>query len=140
MYVARTFRMSAAAVAAVLTVGTFGATAAHARPAAAPTGLAATVAGHPDGSYDVAASWNANSKATSYRVTLTKGGATLASAKVPDNSWSPTITATPGTASLNVRTLIGKKPGRTATFSFTLPDVVAPTGTFVSSKDEIAKL
>src|SRR4051794_1370911 len=136
MYVARTFRMSAVAVAAVLTVGTVGATAAQARPASGPTGLAAIVTGHDDGSYDVAASWNASPNATSYRVTLIKSGATLSSAKVTTTSWSPTVTTTPGTASLSVRSVVGKKPGRTTTISVPLPDATAPHGSYSSAWDD----
>ena len=135
MHVVRTFRMAATVVAAVLAVGTLGATAAEAKPAPAPTGLAATVSGHQNGSFDVAASWNAVANATSYRVALTKGGATLSSATVNTTSWKPTVTTTPGNASLSVRALVGKRPGRTATRTVPLPDVVAPQGSYTSTWD-----
>ena len=133
MLVPRMFRMSAAAVAALLAVGTLGATAAEAKPSPAPTGLAATVTAHGAGGYDIAASWHASPSATSYRVALTKGGATLSSSTVTTTSWSPTVTTTPGTASLSVRAVVGRKPGRTSTISVPLPDLTAPDGTFSST-------
>jgi hypothetical protein len=119
--------------AAALALGPVGVPRADARPAPRPTGLTATVTGHLDGSYDVAASWNPSPGATSYRVALTKGGATLSSAKVTNTSWTPTVTTTPGTASLSVRAVAGKKPGRPATLSVPLPDVSPPDGSYSSS-------
>ncbi|HEX4686348.1 MAG TPA: hypothetical protein VH228_06175 [Nocardioides sp.] len=136
MYVARMLRMSAAAVAAVLAVGTIGATAAEAgKPPAAPTGLSASVTPHQNGTYDVAASWNAVASATSYRVALTKGGTTLSTATVTATSWAPTVTATPGNASLSVRAVVGKRPGKTATLTVPLADVTPPTGAFHATWD-----
>jgi hypothetical protein len=136
MFAARTFRLSAAAVAAAVAVGTVGAMPAEAgKPLPAPTGLAATATAHPNGTYDVAATWNAVANATSYRVSLTKSGATLSSATVSKTSWSPTVTATPGNASLNVRALAGRKPGKTATKSVVLLDVTPPQGAYSSSWD-----
>jgi len=131
MFTLRTLRMSAVTAAALIAVGTVGAApAVAAKPAPAPKNLAADVSAHQNGSYDVAASWTAVANATSYRVTLTKGGTTLASATVNTTSWSPHVVTTPGNASLSVRGVIGKKPGRTATLTVPLPDVVAPTGAF----------
>jgi hypothetical protein len=135
MHALRTFRMSAAVVAATLAVGALGTTAAEAKPAPAPTGLAATVIAHQNGSYDVSASWNAVPSATSYRVALTKGGTTLSSATVTVTSWSPTVTTSPGTASLSVRAVIGRKPGRAGSLSVPLADVTAPQGSYSSTWD-----
>lgn len=137
MYVARMFRVSAAAVAAVLAVGTLGATAAEAGPnkPGGITGLAATVTAHENETYDVDASWNAAARATSYRVALTQGGATLKSATVTATSWSPTVTATPGNATLTVRALNGHRPGRPSSISVPLADVTAPKGSYSSSWD-----
>jgi hypothetical protein len=115
---------------AVSTVTTTGADAATGKPAPAPTGLAATVTAHANGSYDVDASWNATANATGYRVALTKGGATLASTTVKTASWSPTVTATPGNASLSVRAVLGKKPGRTASVTVPFSDVSPPQGSY----------
>jgi hypothetical protein len=136
MHVLRTVRLSAAVLAATLTVGTLGTGAAFAgKPAPAPTGLAATVTAHANGSYDVAASWNASPNATSYRVALTLSGATLSSATVTTTTWTPTVTAAPGNASLSVRAVVGRRPGKTATISVPLPDVTAPRGSYSSTWD-----
>jgi hypothetical protein len=127
----------ATVLAAVLALGTVAPTASAARPAPAPTGLAATVTDNQDGSYRVAATWNAVAQATAYRATLTKAGVTLASATVTDTSWSPTVSTTPGTASLSVRAVVRHRPGKTATISVPLSDGVAPQGTFTSDWDNL---
>jgi hypothetical protein len=133
MFTLRTLRVPAAAAAAFIAIGTVGAAPAMAgKPAPAPTGLAATVTAHQNGSYDVAATWNVVANATSYRVSLTKGGTTLASTTVTSTSWTPHVTTTPGNASLSVRGVIGKKPGRTATLTVPLPDKIAPQGSYSS--------
>jgi len=134
MFTLRTLRMPAAVAAALIAAGTLGAAPAMAgKPAPAPTGLHADVTAHQNGSYDVAASWNAVANATSYRVTLTKGGTTLSSTTVTATSWTPHVVTTPGTASLSVRGVIGKKPGKIATLAVPLPDGVAPQGSYSSS-------
>ena len=75
MFAARTLRTSAAVLAALLAAGTIGTAPAWrasrypSRPASRPT-----VDAHPGGTYDVSASWDVSASATSYRVTLTKGG------------------------------------------------------------------
>jgi len=136
MYAARTLRVAAAAFAAVVAVGTLGAMPAQAaRPAPAPTNLHADVTANQDGSYHVTSTWDAVANATAYRVSLTKGGATLASAKVSTIDWSTSFTTSPGTATLSVRGLVGKKPGKVATLPVLLGDVVAPDGSFSSSWD-----
>jgi hypothetical protein len=139
MYLARTLRLSAASVAAVVAVGTVGALPAEAgKPGPPPTGLAATVNAHQNGRFDVATSWDAVANATSYRVSLTKvlGGATLSSATVSTNSWNPAaFNTSPGDARLSVRAVLGKKPGKTATLTVPLPDVVAPEGAFSAASD-----
>ena len=136
MHVVRTFRMSAAVLAATLTVGALGTGAAQAaRPLPKPTGLAADVTAHPGDTYDIAATWNVSANATSYRVALTKGGTTLKSATVNTNAWSPTVTTTPGNATLSVRAVAGRKPGKPATLSVPLPDVTDPTGSFSAASD-----
>jgi hypothetical protein len=136
MHVVRTFRMSAAVVAATLAVGAVGTSAAEAKPTrpGSVSGLAAVVTPH-DTSYDVAATWNATPNATSYRVALTKGGTTLASASVKTTSWSKTVTTSPGTASLSVRAVITRKPGKPTSISVVLPDATAPQGSYSSTWD-----
>ncbi|HET7068762.1 MAG TPA: hypothetical protein VFI21_14265, partial [Nocardioides sp.] len=82
--------MSAAVLAATLTVGALGTGVAEAaRPLPKPTGLTGVVTPHANGTYNVAATWNVSAAATSYRVALIKGGTTLASTTVTDNAWSP---------------------------------------------------
>ena len=134
MFAARTLRTSAAALAALVAAGTIGTAPAMAgKPPPAPTGLTASATAHQDGSYDVTASWNAVASATSYRVSLTKSGTTLSSTTVTTTSWAPTVTATPGNASLSVRAVVGKRPGKTATLTVPLADVTAPQGSYSSS-------
>ena len=131
----RTVRAAVPAVLAILVAGLVGTSPAAARPAPAPTGLAVVVAGHEDGSYDIDATWDAVPNATSYRVALTKGGATLASASVTTSAWSPTVTGSPGIIALSVRAVVGRKRGRTATLAVTLPDATAPHGSYSSDWD-----
>jgi hypothetical protein len=50
------------------------------------------------------------------------------------------VTTTPGNASLSVRAVITRKPGPSATTVVNLPDVTAPTGTFVTSKNDATKV
>jgi hypothetical protein len=136
MQALRSFTMPSIVLAAALAVGTVGAgtaTAAAGKPAPAPTGLSASASGNQDGSFDATTSWNAVANATSYRVAITMGGTTLASKTVTAVQWSPHFTGAPGNATLSVRAVIGKKPGRTATKGFVLPDVVAPNGSYSSS-------
>src|SRR5215213_4011110 len=142
MYVARTFRMSAAAVAAVLTVGTVGATAAQARPArpGVVMDVAASVTPH-TGSYTVHASWHAVAHATEYRASISRSGTVLASNnKLTDTSWNPTVTTGFGDVKLSVAAVVGHRKGKATTIVVHLPDVTAPTGTFVTSKDEASKI
>ncbi|MFC5175990.1 PKD domain-containing protein [Nocardioides taihuensis] len=131
----RTLRAPAVVAAAAVLLTAIGAAPAVARPAPAPTGLAADVTAHEDGTYDVAATWNAVPTATSYRVALSKGSTTLASTTVATAAWSPTVTAAPGNASLSVRAVVGRKPGKAATLTVPLADVTAPQGSYSSSWD-----
>ena len=139
MHVVRTFRMSAFVAATALTVSVLGTTAAEAKPnrPGSVTGLTAsadaTSLSSSETKYDVSASWNKTAKATSYKVTLTKGGTTLASKSVTSTSWSPTVTTTPGNASLSVRAVIGHRQGKPSSVSVQLADVNAPVGTYETS-------
>ncbi len=141
MSFARAVRAVAATSVLAVAVGLVTTTSAEAagKPAPGPTGLAATATAHPGGGYDVAASWDATANATGYKVAITKGGATLASATVKTTTWTPTVTSTPGPASLSVRAVVSKKPGRPSSFGFVLPDVTAPTGTYTSTWDDPSK-
>jgi hypothetical protein len=133
MFAARTLRTSSAVLAALVAAGTIGTAPAMAgKPPPAPTGLTASAIAHADESYDVTATWNAVGSATSYRVSLTKGGTTLSSTTVTTPSWTPTVSTTPGTASVSVRAVVGRRPGKTATTSVVLLDVTAPQGSYSS--------
>jgi hypothetical protein len=131
----RTFRMLAGGLTASLLIGAVGTTAAQAKPTkpGGLTHLTATATPAASGTYTVASSWDAAVGATKYRVAITKGGATLASATVITPSWSPTITSSPGTASLAVTPVAVHRKGSTSSISFTLADVTAPQGSFTSS-------
>jgi hypothetical protein len=135
MNVVRTFRLLAGGLTASLLIGAFGTAAAEAKPTkpGGLTHLTATATPAAAGTYTVASSWDPAAGATKYRVTVTKGGATLASATVISPSWSPTITSAPGTASLAVTPVAVHRKGATSSLSFALADVTAPQGTFTSS-------
>ena len=144
MHALLTFRTSALVAASALVAGTVvgTATAASAAPhrPSVVTGLVAsagaTSVSPTTTSYAVTSSWNPVSNATAYKVSLTKGGTTLTSAKVIGTSWSPTVQSTPGNASLSVRAVNGHRQGRTASVSVTFSDVNGPTGTFTTTCDK----
>lgn len=136
MLTSRVLRLPAYVAASALVVVGFAASpASAAKPAPAPTNVQAQVDGHQNGSFDVDATWNAVPNATRYRVSLTKGSTTLASGTVTATTWSPHFTTSPGTATLSVRGVVGKKPGRIAKLTVPLPDKVAPQGSYGSSWD-----
>jgi hypothetical protein len=95
------------------------------------TGLAAAVT-KPAAAYRVAATWNALSGATSYRLALTDStGATLASGTVTGSTWTASTTKPAGTrVTVKVTPLASKRPGRVASITKVLPDLTAPTGTY----------
>ncbi len=95
------------------------------------TGLAAAVT-KPAGAYRVAATWNALSGATSYRLTLTDStGTTLASGTVTGPAWTASTTKPAGTrVTVKVTPMASKRPGRAASITKVLPDLTAPTGTY----------
>ena len=139
MNVASTFRMLAGGLSAGLLIGAFGAGSAEAKPTkpGGVTGLTASVTpvqpGSTSTSYAVSATWGAASGATKYRVALTKGGVTLSSGSVTTTAWTPTVTSTPGTASLSVTPVATHRKGTTVSVPVNLPDVVAPEGSYTSS-------
>jgi hypothetical protein len=135
MNVASTFRVLAGGLAAGLLIGAFGTGAAEARPTkpGGLTNLTATATPAAAGTYAVSSSWDPAAGATKYRVAITKGGTTLASATVTTASWSPSITSSPGTASLAVTPVAVHRKGSTSRVSLLLADVTAPQGTFTSS-------
>jgi hypothetical protein len=135
MNVASTFRMLAGGLAASLLIGAFGTSAAEAKPTkpGGVTHLTATATPAAAGTYSVASSWDPATGATKYRVAITKSGTTLASATITTTSWSPTITSSPGTASVAVTPVALHRRGATSQFSFPLADVTAPQGSYTSS-------
>lgn len=141
MHALRTFRMSAAIAAATLTLGTLGTGAAYAgKPPPRPTGVTAaadaTSLSPTSTSYAVTSGWNAVASATSYKVSLSKGGTTLASGSVSTTAWTRTVTSTPGTATLTVRALVGRRQGKPASIPVEFKDVNGPTGTFDTTCDK----
>ena len=111
---------------------------AHGRPKLGPvTGLGATADGGAAAGYDVAATWNAASTATSYRASLESHGTVLAKGSVAQPtgagtvSWTGHVALPAGTTvTVKVAALAGNRPGRTATYSLTLPDRTAPVGSY----------
>jgi hypothetical protein len=131
---ARRLAVTAALVglAAALLVAVPGA--ATAAPGSKPgpvTGLTVQTA-KPGSAYDLTATWNPAARATSYRTSLlTASGTVLASATVTTPTWVTTTTSAAGTRlSVKVVPLAGKRPGRAATATVTLPDLTAPQGSF----------
>ena len=136
MNVVRTFRVLAGGLSASLLIGAFGAGAAEAQPTkpGGVTNLAASaVAGSASGTYAITSSWDPAAGATRYQATLTKGGVTLASAKVTAPAWNPTVTATPGDASLAVTPIANHRKGATSRVTVHLADVTAPRATFTTT-------
>jgi hypothetical protein len=135
MNVASTFRMLAGGLTASLLIGAFGTSAAEAKPTkpGGVTHLTATATPAAAGTYSVTSSWDPASGATKYRVAITKSGTTLASATITTTSWSPTITSSPGTASVAVTPVAAHRRGATSQFSFPLADVTAPQASYTSS-------
>ena len=144
MHALRTLRTSALVAASALVAGTVVGTAAAA--SAAPTkpgpvnGLVASATASSVSpsltAYAVSSSWDPTANATSYRVTLTKGGTTFASVSVTSTSYSRTIQTTPGSATLSVRAVLSHRKGAPSTVSIHLDDVNAPVGTFTTSCDK----
>jgi hypothetical protein len=138
MYLVRTFRASAAVLAATLTVAALGTGAAQAGKPTKPggvTGLTAQVSPHPSDTYDVTATWNAVANATGYKATVTTGGSVLSSATLTTPAWSPTLHTTPGSATLSVRAVVGHRTGKPSSVPLQLLDVTKPTGTFAAASD-----
>ena len=144
MHAVRTLRTSALIAASALVAGTVVgtatvATAAPTRPGAVTNLVAsadATSVSPATTSYAVRSSWSPAANATSYQVTLTKGGTTLASVDVTGTSWSQTLRGTPGSGSLSVRAVNGHHKSGASTVPITFADINAPTGTFSTSCDK----
>ena len=138
----RTLRMPAIAVTAALAFGVLGTSTAEAKPTK-PGGvpnLVGVATWHTGTTYDVHASWGAVTNATSYRASIVRGGATLASKTLTVLDWDPTITSGPGQVTLQVQAVVNHRKSTPAKYTVDLPDKVAPTGTYVTSRDEATKV
>src|SRR3954452_10273870 len=131
---ARSFRALATVVAATVVVGMVGTTAAQAKPTK-PGGFTITTAvASPgtSGTYAFSSTWTAAPNATKYKVALTKGGVTLASATVTTLGWNANVTTTAGTGSLAVTPLATHFKGATVRSDVSFSDITAPTGSYSS--------
>jgi hypothetical protein len=141
MLLARALRVSATSAALALVVGTVTTTAAEAKPTK-PGGVpnvAGVATWHSGTTYDVNATWGAVANATGYRVSIVKGATTLASKTVTTLSWDPTVTSGPGQATLQVQAVINHSKGAATRVTVVLPDKIAPTGAFSTSKVDVSK-
>lgn len=86
--------------------------------------------------FAIQASWGAGTNATKYTVRLSSGGATLDSATVSTLSWTGHTTRADGsTVTVSVTSYNGRRRGGTATKSLVLPDLTAPTASYVVTHD-----
>ena len=137
----RTFRMPAIAVAAALAITVLGTSAAQAKPTkpGGVPGLAAAATWHSGTTYDVAAHWGSVTGATGYRASIISGGATLAAKTLTTLEWDPTITSGPGPVTVQVQAVVNHRKGTPSKVVVDLPDKIAPTGAFSTSKVDATK-
>jgi hypothetical protein len=126
--------VTVASLAVALVFGSVG-TAEGAKPPSRPaavTGLALSAASSGSG-YTVAATWDAASNATSYRVTMTDASSIiLARSKVTTTSFSATTSlAAASIVNVEVVAFSGTRRSKAATASIVLPDLMAPTASYV---------
>ena len=128
----RLVTVTSALVGIVLSVGALSTSASAAPnkigPVANLTLSASPAAG---GGYAISSSWTPLAGATSYKITLTSGGATVASVTQTSPPWSGTVNLAPNSQiQVSVQPMDGKRPGIAASAVYTLPDIQAPVGTF----------
>jgi hypothetical protein len=130
------------AAAAALVLGTLGTSVAEAKPTkpGSVPHLVGVATWHTGTTYDVHATWDAVANATSYRASIVRSGATLASKTLTVLGWDPTITSGPGQVTLQVQAVVNHRKSAVSKYTVDLPDKVAPTGTFVTSKDVATKV
>ena len=110
---------------------------AEAKPPVKPgpvTGLAMTLS-KPADNFQVAATWNAATNATTYSVALTNAatGASLAGNSVGTTSWSASVNLA-GVSQVRLTvTPFNTRPGPAATITQDVPDLNAPNGTYATS-------
>lgn len=128
----RLVTVTSALLGIVLGVGSLGAAASAAPNKLGPVAnlsLAASAAA--GGGYAVTSSWTPLAGATSYKITLTSGGATVASVTQTSPPWTATLNLTPNSQlQVSVTPMDGKKPGIAASTTYLLPDLAPPVGAF----------
>lgn len=134
----RALARNAVLMAAVILSLVVGGPAAQAKPPVRPglvKSLAVSVT-KPSSAYRLVATWTASSNTTSYHVKVTNpAGTVLDSDTVTATAWTATATAPSGSVvTVTVTPYNGTRRGRPAQLSKTLPDLTAPTGSFVVSE------
>jgi hypothetical protein len=138
MFTLSMLRMPAAAVAALVAVGTVGALPAQAKPtkpgAVTITTLQAKESAY--GTYDVTVDWNTATPAASYEAPISRSGTVLKSATLTGTEWTPGVSGNPGQQlTVQVRGLAGHFKGKWATKSVTLTDQLPPTASYSDDWD-----
>ncbi len=88
------------------------------------------------GGFTVTSSWDALTGATSYKLSLTANGTTVATAQIADTSWTQTVARPAGTqVKVTVTPMKDKRKGTAASDSVVLPDVTGPSGAYDVSWD-----
>jgi hypothetical protein len=102
----------------------------------APTDLKVVETTKSGSTFAVKATWSAGTNATKYAVRLTSAGEILDSATVTTLSWTGHTTRLEGTpVQVSVTSYNGRRRGGTATTSYKLPDVTAPTASYAVTQD-----
>ncbi len=95
--------------------------------------LSATKTG---GTYNVGSTWSAGTNATKYVVRLSKSGVTLDSATVTGLSWTGHTSEAAGSlVTVTVTSYNGTRKGGVRSANLTLPDLTAPTASYVVTHD-----
>ena len=127
----RLVAVTSALLGIVLSVGALGTSASAAPNKIGPVASLSLSAVTASGGYSVTSSWTPLAGATSYKIALTSGGATVASVTQTSPPWNATLNLTAGSQiQVSVTPMEGKKPGIAASAVYTLPDVTGPVGAF----------
>lgn len=133
----RLVTVTSALMGIVLAVGALGTSASAAPTKIGPVAnLTLTAAAASGGGYTITSNWTPLAGATAYKVTLTSGGATVASVTQTAPPWSATLNLTANSQlQVTVQPMEGKKPGIAASAVYTLPDLAPPIGSFTVTTD-----
>jgi hypothetical protein len=133
----RLVTITSALMGIVLGVGALGTSASAAPTKIGPVAnLSLTAAAASGGGYTITSSWTPLDGATAYRVTLTSGGATVASVTQTSPPWSATLNLPPNSQiQVTVQPLDVKRPGISASAVYTLPDLAPPVGSYTVTTD-----